>query len=560
MPAAGGARTWLARWRRIRLDGRLPEQVERLLGTVLRLRARDLADRLAAAVRPVAGTRRWSIDASDGLVRRAGGRRWRVEDRLRMPYHDLAHEHAGVVTAALRSRDVAYRVIDAVPAGGLVLAVDTADRRRALAALRDPLVTDSRAWHLEWRRGHVRHVRLVGDGRVPSSAARADTWWVYTLTDDGTSSVGGRQQAVEVGFWERLAVGGCERLGERGLARFDATAEPTVEILDGRRYPGLSTAPVQHGLRRLEEPIDLVYTWVDGSDPAWRQQYDAWSERMRPGEQAVHPARFRSRDELRYSLRSAWAYAGWFRSIHLVTAGHVPEWLTAHDRVHVVEHSAILPPDALPTFNSHALEANLHRIPNLAEHFVYLNDDFFVGRPLAPTAFFTANGLAKVFEEEARIEGRFKGGPPRDADVAARNGADLIERRFGVRIGRKLHHAPFALRRSVLEQLSVEFAEAVEATTHSRFRSPTDVSVASAFAHHYGLCRGEAVLGHLQIGYTYVAHVLLSWHLQRLALGRSDDVFCLNETEAIAARPEQVDDRVVRFLEGYFPHPAPWER
>ena len=59
------------------------------------------------------------------------------------------------------------------------------------------------------------------------------------------------------------------------------------------------------------------------------------------------------------------------------------EWLdTSHPQLRLVHHDAILPPDALPTFNSHAIESALHKVPDLAEQFVYLNDDFFLGRPL----------------------------------------------------------------------------------------------------------------------------------------------------------------------------------
>ena len=43
-----------------------------------------------------------------------------------------------------------------------------------------------------------------------------------------------------------------------------------------------------------------------------------------------------------------------------------------------------LPADALPTFSSHAIESRLHHVPDLAEHFLYSNDDMFFGRPVDP--------------------------------------------------------------------------------------------------------------------------------------------------------------------------------
>ena len=53
------------------------------------------------------------------------------------------------------------------------------------------------------------------------------------------------------------------------------------------------------------EPIDAVYTWVDGSDPAWQEKKRATLEALgedavRLDETATSEVRYRSRDELRY--------------------------------------------------------------------------------------------------------------------------------------------------------------------------------------------------------------------------------------------------------------------
>ena len=46
----------------------------------------------------------------------------------------------------------------------------------------------------------------------------------------------------------------------------------------------------------------------------------------------------------------------------------------------------------LPTFSSHPIELNLHRIKDLSEKFVYFNDDTFITRPMEEEDFFR-NGL-----------------------------------------------------------------------------------------------------------------------------------------------------------------------
>ena len=153
-------------------------------------------------------------------------------------------------------------------------------------------------------------------------------------------------------------------------------------------------------------PIDVVYTWVDGDDPEWNAARQA-AGRRRPASEAAGQARFRSRDELLHSLRQPAPLRAVGAHIHLVTAGQRPAWLAddamLDGRVRVVDHREILPADALPTFNSQAIETALHRIPGLAEHFVYVNDDVFLGRPTRPELFFSPGGAFAAFVGDATI-------------------------------------------------------------------------------------------------------------------------------------------------------------
>ena len=65
-----------------------------------------------------------------------------------------------------------------------------------------------------------------------------------------------------------------------------------------------------------------------------------------------------------------------------------------HSKLHFVRHEDFIPSQYLPTFNSHSIELNLHRITDLAERFVFFNDDTFVVAPVKPTDFFV-NGLPR---------------------------------------------------------------------------------------------------------------------------------------------------------------------
>ena len=137
--------------------------------------------------------------------------------------------------------------------------------------------------------------------------------------------------------------------------------------------------------------IDFVLPWVDGSDPAWRAE----REKYAPGEgEDGGEARYRDWGTLRYWFRGVAAFAPWVRRVHFVTWGHVPAWLNANEpRLRIVRHQDYIPPKYLPTFSSHAIELNMHRIPELSEHFVYFNDDVYLTAPVREQDFFR-NGLA----------------------------------------------------------------------------------------------------------------------------------------------------------------------
>ena len=133
-------------------------------------------------------------------------------------------------------------------------------------------------------------------------------------------------------------------------------------------------------------PIDIVVPWVDGDDPAWCAQRAKY--RPEPGTDSSS-ARVREWGLFQYWFRSIAEYAPWVRTVHLVTWGHLPPWLnTEHPKLHIVNHKDYIPAEYLPTFSSHAIELNMHRIPGLAEHFIYFNDDVYLSRPTKPEDFF----------------------------------------------------------------------------------------------------------------------------------------------------------------------------
>lgn len=146
-------------------------------------------------------------------------------------------------------------------------------------------------------------------------------------------------------------------------------------------------------MQQYTSDIDFVIIWVDGNDLEWRKSKNEYS----PDESKfnINDVRYRDWDILHYWFRGVEKYAPWVRKIHFVTCGHVPAWLKLeHPKLNFVKHSDYIEAQYLPTFSSHPIELNLHRIEGLSEKFVYFNDDFFLTAPVEPEDFFV-DGLPR---------------------------------------------------------------------------------------------------------------------------------------------------------------------
>lgn len=140
-------------------------------------------------------------------------------------------------------------------------------------------------------------------------------------------------------------------------------------------------------------PIDFVIIWVDMNDPAWQKSFAECSGIEKTDSYNMSDARFRDNGFLRYWFRGVEQFAPWVNKIHFVTCGQKPAWLNVENpKLNLVNHSDIIPKEYLPTFNSGVIERYIYRIPGLAEHFVYFNDDFYIIRKVSPDRFFR-NGL-----------------------------------------------------------------------------------------------------------------------------------------------------------------------
>lgn len=251
--------------------------------------------------------------------------------------------------------------------------------------------------------------------------------------------------------------------------------------------------------------IDFVVLWVDGNDPVWQTEKAKYQGGTLDDSNSAN--RFRDWGLMPYWFRAVEKFTPWVRKIHFVTCGHVPAFLNLdHPKLHHVKHTDFLPAEVLPTFSSHAIEMNMHRIPDLAEHFVYFNDDMFLLRPMPETAFFRG-GLPCTYGGEHPIElvgeiGIWQHAAVNDLGVInAHFNKRAQVRQFGGKYANRAYrwqdnirtraveklfpdcftgfrnlHAPAAYRKSTFEAVWNAEPKLLRRTTSHRFRSADDVN------------------------------------------------------------------------------------
>lgn len=301
------------------------------------------------------------------------------------------------------------------------------------------------------------------------------------------------------------------------------------------------------------QDIDFVMPWVDGSDPAWqaqREQYDpAAKDRQKDA------CRFRDWDNLQYWFRAVEEFAPWVRRVHFITWGHLPPWLnTGHPKLHIVRHEDYIPAEYLPTFNSHTIELNMHRIDGLAEQFVYFNDDTFLTKAVQPNDFFK-NGLPR----DILAHNMLTFGKNGIWNIIARD-AEVINSHFHIRDCQKEHfykwfspvygkqlirtilllpwrelsyfyipHLPVPYLKNTLEEVWKAETKLLDETCRSRFRDFRNVN--QYLFRFWRLAKGEFMPTSPKIGRTYSvrdANVQIVCHS---ILKQSWKMLCINDNE-----------------------------
>jgi len=333
------------------------------------------------------------------------------------------------------------------------------------------------------------------------------------------------------------------------------------------------------------DPVDAVVTWVDDSDLRWLRLKTEWKIKT-DGEDSKEYARWKNSDEVRFCLRSIRAHAPWIRTIYLVTGfGQKPEWLddtrarATKPNIRIVDHTEILPQNALPTFNSVAIESGIHRIRGLSDWFLYFNDDVHVGRPTTPDAFFYPDGRVRVMVDGPYGAWSVMTRSPRflsPRSILRRyivpsscsyvnhltNNADLAARLFSCRERGRMAHQAFMVNKHVVRLIEHHARAEWSAAETSRFRTrdtitPIALVTEAAVDLGIGMYDEESaaqckIVGVPNDPYS-VRTVLDALNVPRPL------IYCVNDGGNDKNTPERVA-AIQAGLDKLQPHVAPWER
>lgn len=328
-------------------------------------------------------------------------------------------------------------------------------------------------------------------------------------------------------------------------------------------------------------PVDIVVPWVDDADPVWKKAHDSYTAYHNADNSA---ARFRDWDIFRYWFRAVDTYAPWVRRVHLATFGHVPQWLDLEaPKLHVVRHEEFIPGEYLPTFSSHTIELNMHRIPGLADHFIYFNDDVFLMQPTVQEDFFV-NGLPAdtavlgvvkntnvdnfmpyiMLNMLAIINMNFD-----KKQVIRKNWSKWLNIKYGKAnlnnlylmpwgcfTGFRNYHTCISYQKQTLETVWGKFPEILDRTCRNRFRSREDVN--QYLFRYWQLASGDFVPKKPDCRYLTVGHESAE-EIRRVLLQGKYRIVCVNDD------PEEFDfelekKNLMDTLEQIFPVPSSFER
>jgi len=253
--------------------------------------------------------------------------------------------------------------------------------------------------------------------------------------------------------------------------------------------------------------LDAVIPWVNGNDKKWQEKLNQHLAVKIDFNKKKESVRFNSIGEIDIAIKSIIKYAPFFKNIYLITDEQTPdafESLKALGKssgvnLEIIDHKILFQgfEEFLPCFNSTSIISLLHRIPNLSEHYVLFNDDFFIMKDATVEDFFidglpVLRGKWEKYYRDLKIKALYYRFFSSEKDKKRWEKGTL---RKSMQIGAKLandgkkrflkrFHTPVSMRKSTLIEFFNDKNELLKSNIAYKFRDNNNQFITETLANH----------------------------------------------------------------------------
>jgi len=296
--------------------------------------------------------------------------------------------------------------------------------------------------------------------------------------------------------------------------------------------------------------IDVVISWFDSTNLKY--------ENINKEEYSFENFRYGNRDTLKYVLRGIYKNIPWVRNIYLITKSQYPEWLD-EDKAKSMSPPIIridekdIHPEGKECNGSIAVEACMHRIPNLSNFFIYTNDDMFVCKPMKKNDWMFDNNTGYI---DMKLHIR---------DTENKKNAYWYDNAHidQIKLFKNLYpksnlnyyissHVPTIYNKEIFNLIEDKFPGILKDTQNSKGRILNDLIISRVLAEYISLEKGISVFKKRK----YIEYFDYKTNYKDLILNKFTNLFCTNIN---CAKLNDAEQFYYNFMDSIFPDKLDFE-
>lgn len=219
--------------------------------------------------------------------------------------------------------------------------------------------------------------------------------------------------------------------------------------------------------------VDLVITYLNPLDKKWQEDYNYWKDKeIKEGiadsnnRQAFGVERTREWNTLKYWFRGVEKNCPWIRKIFFIVQNerHIPNWLDRNNpKLRIVYHNEYIPNELLPTFNAMPIGVYISNIPDLSDHYILCDDDYYFLNSIKEDRYFK---YGKPVHLNNHINYELYGGDllkgSDNVFYHILNNDLLFEKKFNRSVKYWIYHLPEARVKSFEQKILKDYAEEIK--------------------------------------------------------------------------------------------------